>query len=845
MRNFHLIITLVTLFIGINVYSQWSDCSNNIPACSNPSFNVTPNGSGNDIDFTTGSTVSNPQFNPNPNPGNSGCLQAGELNSTWITISVSQGGLLEFSMGTANSFNCFDWIMWPLTPNTCSGIQNNTLPPIACNWNGACNGITGMTAPGNLPPGGDQSDFEYALNVNTGDQFILCFSNYSSASTNVPLNFFGSAQVTCGSVTNPTICYGETAEIIVFDGVSYTWNTSAPGFVSASGNSAFVNPTVTSNYTVTITYSDGSTTSATSTVTVLPQLTTNISSTPETCAGTNDGSISVSASNGSAPYSYHLTGGTTSTNSTGNFTGLGAGNYTIDITDANGCTAQTTATLSTGPACCSMILTTTTTSIDCFGNCNGTVSVDTSGTTGSATIQWYNNGSAITGGNGLSLSNLCGGSYSVEVSDQVCTITANATVTEPSNLTISSNGSDLDCNGDNSGQIILNASGGTSPYSYSINAGGTFQASSTFSNLGANTYSIVVKDANGCLKTAVVPISEPTLLTASTSVTNNTCNQLNASCNGGVTSSVQGGSPPYSYSWSSGPTTSNLVNVCAGNYTLTVTDENGCAITLPSSIVTQPLAVSINSIIRNHPLCHDDCNGTLTIQATNATNYSIDGGTTFSSQNNFTDLCSGNYSIVVTDINGCSSSTTSSLLNPDRVEADFTFSPDSAVVSNPYFELTSISTVGSDYYWYYIDGSDTILNYEPTPTLHLPEDGPGIYETCIVAYNTNFCFDTTCYNLVVGDEFFLFVPNSFSPNDDGINDIFYPYVNNYDQNVFEFFIFDRWGEMIFKSESPLNGWNGIHVSTPCPEGTYIWKIKTQSEFDKVKQVYMGHVNLFR
>ncbi|CAG5079582.1 SprB repeat-containing protein [Parvicella tangerina] len=647
-----LIFFTYALLFGLFSYAQWSDCSNNIPACSNPSFSVTPNGSGNDIDFTTNSTVSNPQTNPNTSPGNQGCLLSGELNSTWIVISVSQSGDLEFSMGTAGSNNCFDWAMWPYDASTCSGIQGNTLPPVSCNWNGACTGITGMAAPGNLPAGGDQSDFENPIAVNAGDQFIVCFSNYSSASTNVPLDFFGSAQVTCGSTSNPTICYGETGEIIAFDGVSWAWDTSTPGFVNtnATGETAYVNPTVTTDYTVTITYNDGSTTQATGTVTVLPQITANITETPETCTGTGDGEISISLSNATAPVTYDLSGPSSASNTSGTFSNLSAGTYTIDITDANGCTIQETATINTGPACCSMVLNVTSTDIDCFGNCNGTVTVDTTGTSGTSTIQWYDGtGAAIPGATGLTLTGLCTDIYTVEVTDALCTISASGTVSEPSELVFSSTPSDLDCNGDSSGEIILNASGGTSPYQYSIDNGSTLQASGIFSNLPADAYDLFVEDANGCQATGTNVLLEPSALTASATVTDNTCNSANAACDGEINTTVQGGTPPYTYNWSSGSTSNALTNVCAGNYTLNVNDENGCSVSLSGITVTEPTAVSIDNVVYAHPLCNGDCNGTITLQTSEATSYSIDNGATFGTITDFSNLCPGTYNIVVSD----------------------------------------------------------------------------------------------------------------------------------------------------------------------------------------------------
>ncbi|MFT5779808.1 MAG: hypothetical protein ACI837_002767, partial [Crocinitomicaceae bacterium] len=119
------------------------DCGVAIPVCTNLSFAIDPNGFG-AIDELCTACVSNP--NINPGSGNMGCLNSGELNSTWFEINVATGGSLEFSFGAAGGGNCFDWIMWPVTPTICADIMANTAPPIRCNWNGACDSYTGMAA---------------------------------------------------------------------------------------------------------------------------------------------------------------------------------------------------------------------------------------------------------------------------------------------------------------------------------------------------------------------------------------------------------------------------------------------------------------------------------------------------------------------------------------------------------------------------------------------------------------------------------------------------------------------------------------------------------------------------
>lgn len=248
-----------------------SDCASAVNICQNASFQIDPvTGSGSVTEFQTG-TVSNPSTNPGS--GNSGCLLAGELNPTWMIVNVAGTGTLEFSFGQDNGTGCFDWIMWPYTSNSCTQIINNQLAPVRCNWNGLCEGFTGVSSP--PPPGGDISNFEPELNVTAGQQFLICLSNYSSQVTNLPLNFFGSANVSCTAVqpvtvAGTTICPGQSATLTANSpgATTYAWSNGA------TTSSITVSPTVTTSYTVTVTApaANGATGTGTATaiVTVLP-----------------------------------------------------------------------------------------------------------------------------------------------------------------------------------------------------------------------------------------------------------------------------------------------------------------------------------------------------------------------------------------------------------------------------------------------------------------------------------------------------------------------------------------------------------------------------------------------
>ncbi len=323
-----------------------SDCSGAVNICTHSSFQIDPSGGGSVTEFTTGSTVSNPGINPNGI--NAGCLLSGELNSTWMIVNIATNGTLEFSVGADGGFGCLDWIMWPYSSTACNSIINNTLAPVSCNWNGACESFTGMASP--LPAGGDATNFQPELNVTCGQRFLICLSNYSSQSTSLPLNFFGTATISCSTFTpitvnSATICPGGNAVLTANGGNSYTW--SPGGTLSATaGNPVTATPTTTTSYTVTGTGPCGTGT-ATAVVTVLPA---NDPLCAAACpaTATNTGPYCVGQTiqlngTGGGTYSWVGPSGFTSNlqNPTRPATATAAGNYTLTVT-VGSCTSTAT-----------------------------------------------------------------------------------------------------------------------------------------------------------------------------------------------------------------------------------------------------------------------------------------------------------------------------------------------------------------------------------------------------------------------------------------------------------------------------------------------------------------------
>ncbi|MBU0765495.1 MAG: SprB repeat-containing protein, partial [Bacteroidetes bacterium] len=180
---------------GASGPSTAGDCSDAINVCTDLGFQIDANGFGSINEIPALGSYGNPDNNNPGGSGNWGCLRIGESNSTWMIVNIGSDGNLQFNFGGSSQAGYYDWIMYPYNENSCTDIPNNLVAPVRCNWNAVSYGGTGCAT--TVPIGGDPGNFEPALPVLCGEQYIICFSNYSSAITNVPLSFFGTASVSC------------------------------------------------------------------------------------------------------------------------------------------------------------------------------------------------------------------------------------------------------------------------------------------------------------------------------------------------------------------------------------------------------------------------------------------------------------------------------------------------------------------------------------------------------------------------------------------------------------------------------------------------------------------------
>ncbi len=503
------------------------------------------------------------------------------------------------------------------------------------------------------PSGGNAAT---ATNLCPGTYTVTVTSACQTATATVTVASTGGGLTLNGSQTS-VLCNGQcngTATSTVVGGngpYTYTWSPNVPNNTVGATNTA--SNLCAGTYTVTVTDANGCTGTRTVTITQPPLLTSTGSQVNILCNGQCTGSATVVAAGGSPGYTYSWapSGGNTATASN-----RCAGTYTCTITDANGCTTTRSFTITQPTA-----LTTTGSQVNvlCNGFCTGSATVNPSGGSPGYTYAW-----APSGGNAATASNLCAGTYTCTVTDaNGCTATRTFTITQPPALTTTGSQVNLVCNGQCIGSATVNPSGGSPGYTYAWAPSGGNAA--TASNLCAGNYTCTVTDANGCTTTRTFAITQPTAITSTGSQVNVLCN---GQCTGSATVNPSGGSPGYTYAWApSGGNAATASNLCAGTYTCTITDANGCTATR-SFTITQPPALTA-SALAVAATCGNN-NGSITVTAGGGSpNYTYTWNPNVSATNTATNLAPGNYSIQVTDANGCTALVTATVSPSSAIAA--------------------------------------------------------------------------------------------------------------------------------------------------------------------------------
>ena len=523
------------------------------------------------------------------------------------------------------------------TPAICGGTGTITATPnpagsYGYSWNDPLNQTT-QTAT-NLQAGG----YSVTISDLTSNCTAYGGSLIGSGGT-VQAYIDSSAPVTCAG-----FCDGVARVRGILGSLNYTyvWNSGAttPSIINICAN----------NYSVTVTdATSGCTASATVTISQpLPIQLFIVDTVDATCANSNNGSALAEAIGGTGFFTYLWSD--PSQQDTAHAVNLAPGIYNVTVIDVNGCTASGTVPILSPPPV--LVDTVTVVDVSCNGAGDGAITLSVTGGVYPYTYVWQQ----IPAETDSITTNIAGGNYTIVVADiWQCKDTIVVPVIEPALLAPAiANTDSVKCFGGNDGLVDLTATGGTSPYQYSLD-GITFQASATFNGLSANNYTATVRDAHLCVKTIVFTIYQPTILVAALQGT------TNVKCFGGndgtATITINGGTPTYigtlgAQTVSSSPYT--FTTLAAGNYTITATDANACTTTVTANI-TEPTQLVLNLLGTTPTTCFGGNDGGINVNANGGTPaylYSLNGGTPQAS-GNFTNVNGALNVVAVVDANMC------------------------------------------------------------------------------------------------------------------------------------------------------------------------------------------------
>ncbi len=371
------------------------------------------------------------------------------------------------------------------------------------------------------------------------------------------------------------------------------------------------------------------------------------------CNNSNTGSIALTISGGAGGYSYNWSNNSGFNSTSKNITGLSSGNYKVVVTDGNGCVYDTTYNVS---PIYNLTATVSKGDIKCFGSSDGLAKLNIVSSIGLFNIAWTgpNNYSS----NSFIISNLSQGTYNVVVTDTAnCMVSNSVSINMPAQLSVAIKSvKDALCYATANGTIITDVNGGRKPYTFSWSGPSTYTSSvQNIYNAPYGLFQITVTDSSGCTANNQAFVSEPSQMTASAKITDVTCFGLS---NGKIEQTISGGSKPYAFSWVSGNKTKDLLNLSSGNYTVVISDSNGCFLSKTYS-VSAPQILEL-AYVSTNVKCNTQKNGSFTLFGSGGTfpwTYSVAGPNAYSSASvTNKNLGAGTYKVRLTDAKGCKDS---------------------------------------------------------------------------------------------------------------------------------------------------------------------------------------------
>lgn len=550
------------------------------------------------------------------------------------------------------------------------------------------------------------------------------------------------------------------------------------------------------------------------------------------CNIATNGSITINASGGQSPYQYAINNSLFTTNNA--FTNLIQGTYTVQIMDINGCIKDTIIQLNAAPYL--TFINVVVQNVSCKFGADGSINLAVTG--GFNPYQYSIN--SIPNGTSGSFSNLGIGSYTIVATDNIgCSEDTVINITEPlSPLTAFPTGMTPNkCKGDSAGSLTGGASGGTTPYTYSID-GINFQTSNQFNNLPAGSFVLTVKDANGCTDDTLVTVTEPL-----TSVQLNLLGIKDISCldvnDGSITVSTSYGQPPLQFYL-------NGTNVgldtlyealSPGEYIVVVEDSIGCKSTGKYTVKPSDRKpkIIIDSLVG--VLCAGDKDGYLEWHAEDCFppyRY-IFNTVAYGATNYAANITNGNFFIQVLDTLGCYGDTTVSINAGNEITLNVTPTAASCSGTGDDGKATASVVGGISPYSYWWSGSNS-----KSPSVNQLQYG---IQWAYIKDSLG-CVDSTKFEIKYDPCCVVNLPNAFSPNDDGKNDEF-RIIRYGNITLLSLEVYNRWGEQVFRTTDLNTGWDGRYKGQECEMSTYFYLVRYKCPLSNEVEMLKGDLILIR
>jgi gliding motility-associated-like protein len=590
-------------------------------------------------------------------------------------------------------------------------------------------------------------------------------------------------------------------------------------------------------YTVTVTSAAGCSNTAVSTATVYALPNPNITSNSPVCAGNTLNLFGT----GGASYAWSGPGytGLNQNPTINNVTTSANGVYTL-LVSSGSCTASTTFTVIINP---SPVFNFSGSNVLCNGQSNGTSTVNVTVGTGPFNYAW----STIPAQTTQNATGLAAGTYSCVVTDaNNCSSVASTQITQPTAFSVSINSPTFSACANTPINVNAVGAGGTGPYNYNWVSGPAISAYSVNETLAGNyVYTVNATDAFNCQATANINLTffpQPTVSATSATV-----------CAGQTTNLTASGA--NTYVWQPGNIT-GATYPFSGSTSINVTvvgTANGCSNSANANVMVNPNPGS-NINLGNAKGCVPTCITFSAAGSSNITSYGwiLNGAGITGSVNGaycFDEAASYTLGLTVMDAFGCTGTVVPVMIDiyPQPV-ADFNHAPIKPIINQDPFVTFTDASYGTpivSWNWYFMNTAQ-YTSIEQNPTFAYTE--PGTYPVVLVVKSDKGCYDTLVRPLVVGEDFGIYVPNAFTPNEDGLNDVFQP--KGFGVVKYELNIYDRWGERVFHTDTFEEGWNGTMKSKNdvkygiLEEGVYTWLINATSVFGKSHEL-KGHVTLMK